>query len=294
MKLRAVVFGLLLGLSSSFAVAPAAHGGSPVWRGPGGQVVAQEARSPSGGVPSVGMPARWNDVVLEGTELEALVKDKRAPLALRIVNVRPHGEHFRYDFEYWGLEPGEHDLRTLLARKDGSSTAELPPLLVKIDSAIGEPGLRKPSEPASAPLPKVGGYEALRIVGGVVWFVGLFWLVLAGRKRRAQAAAVARPRTLAERLQPLVERAMRGELSREERGRLELSLVALWRRRLKLEETRPGEVLSKLRTHPEAGPLLRKLEEWLHRPDPRGADEIPALLAPYRSISEDALDAQVD
>ena len=53
-------------------------------------------------------------------------------------------------------------------------------------------------------------------------------------------------------------------------------------------------MLSKLRTHPDAGPLLRKLEEWLHRPDPRGADEIPALLAPYRSISEDALDAQVE
>jgi hypothetical protein len=30
---------------------------------------------------------------------------------------------FRYDLEYWGLEPGEHDLRTLLARKDGSSTS---------------------------------------------------------------------------------------------------------------------------------------------------------------------------
>ena len=289
MRLGAVVLAVSLGVSWGLA---APHGGSPVWRGPEGETLAQEPRSPSGGVPSVGMPARWNDVVLEGTELEAVAKDKRAPLALRIVNVRPHGDHFRYDFEYWGLEPGEHDLRTLLARKDGSATANLPPLVVKVASAIDEPGLRRPSEPASATLPKVGGYGTLLIVGGGVWVTGLGWLLLSGRKRRAQAEALARPRTLAERLQPLVERAMRGELSREERGRLELSLVALWRRRLKLEETRPGEVLSKLRTHPEAGPLLRKLEEWLHRPDPQGAEEIPALLAPYRSLPEDALDAR--
>ena len=241
--------------------------------------------------PSVGMPARWNDVVLPGSELVAVSADRKAPLALRIVSARPHGDAFRYDFEYWGLEPGAHDLRSLLQRRDGSSSADLPELRVEIRSVLAAEGAALPNAPRSAELPSLGGYNALLVAGGVVWLAGLVALLVAGRRqRRAESAAEPRVRSLAERLQPLVERAMRGELAREERAQLELSLVALWRRRLELEHARPADVLVQLRAHPEAGPLLRKLEEWLHRPDARGAAEIPALLAPYRALREDELD----
>ena len=247
--------------------------------------------APSRAVPSVGMPARWNDVVLPGTELIAVSADRKAPLALRIVATRPHGEAFRYDFEYWGLEPGAHDLRSLLQRRDGSSTADLPELRVEIRSVLTTEGAPLPNAPRPAELPNLGGYTTLLVAGAVVWVAGLIALLVVGRRRRAvELATQPRVRSLAERLQPLVERAMRGELAREERAQLELSLVALWRRRLGLEETRPAEVLVQLRAHPEAGPLLRKLEEWLHRPDARGAAEIPALLAPYRALREDELD----
>ena len=54
--------------------------------------------------------------------------DRRAPVVLRIVDVYPHGTAFRYDLEYYGLEPGTFDLRDYLRRKDGSSTADLPPI----------------------------------------------------------------------------------------------------------------------------------------------------------------------
>lgn len=242
--------------------------------------------------PTVGMPARWNDVVLPGSELEAVTSSRTSPVALRIVAVRPHGDSFRYDFEFWGLEPGVHDLRALLVRKDGSSKAELPALEVQVRSTLAEEGMRMPNAPKPAELPSFGGYESLLVAGGIVWIAGLGWMLLAGRRRRAaELAAQPKARSLAERLQPLVERAMRGELSREERAALELSLVALWRKRLGLDGARPAEVISTLRAHPEAGPLLVKLEEWLHRPEPRGAEEIPGLLAPYRNLRAEELDS---
>lgn len=247
--------------------------------------------TPREATPSVGMPARWNDVVLPGTELVAVSADRKAPLALRIVATRPHGDGFRYDFEYWGLEPGAHDLRTLLQRRDGTSTTDLPELHVEIRSVLSAEGAPLPNAPQPAALPQIGGYGTLLVAGAVLWVAGLVALLVAGRRRRAaELAASPRVRTLAERLQPLVERAMRGELSREERAQLELSLVALWRRKLGLESARPADVIAQLRAHPEAGPLLHKLEEWLHRPEPRGESEIPALLAPYRALREDELD----
>ncbi len=241
--------------------------------------------------PSVGMPVRWNDVVLPGTELVAVSADREAPVALRIVATRPHGGAFRYDFEYWGLESGAHDLRTLLQRRDGSSTADLPELRVEIRSVLAAEGAVRPNAPRPVELPQLGGYGALLVAGGIVWIAGLVAILVVGRRRRAaESAGQARVRSLAERLQPLVERAMRGELSREERAQLELSLVALWRRRLGLEGSRPVEVIAQLKRHPEAGPLLVRLEEWLHRPDARGAGEIPALLVPYRELRADELD----
>lgn len=247
-------------------------------------------QAPAAQAPSVGMPARLGDLVLPGTELEVLATDSRAAVAARIVVARPHGDAFRYDIEYWGLEPGEHDLRPLLRRKDGSTTDDLPPIPVSVRSVLPQ-GLVKPHAPENAPLPGLGGYQLLLIAGGVVWVAGLGWIVLSGRKRRQTARGAApRARTLAERLRPLVERAVRGELSREERAQLELSLVALWRRRLRLEEQRPSEVLAILRAHAEAGPLLTKLEEWLHQPEPEREVDLNALLAPYRELSEDALE----
>ncbi|MBM3989901.1 MAG: hypothetical protein FJ298_02725 [Planctomycetes bacterium] len=290
MHLRVAACALVLAGPSSAASPSLAHGGSAQWRGPQGD--APPPRSPSGNAPSVGMPARWNDVVLSGSELVAVSADRSAPLALRIVAARAHGDAFRYDFEYWGLEPGAHDLRTLLQRRDGSSCAELPELRVEIQSVLATHGAALPNAPRPSELPSLGGYDTLLVTGAVVWVAGLVALLVAGRRRRAaELASAPRVRSLAERLQPLVERALRGELAREERAQLELSLVALWRRRLGLEAARPADVLVQLRAHPEAGPLLCKLEEWLHRPDARGAAEIPALLAPYRGLREDELDA---
>ncbi len=239
---------------------------------------------------TVGMPARIEALVLPGSELEAAPSEEKSPIVLRIAATYPHGSEFRYDLEFTGLDPGEYDLKTFLHRKDGSSNADLPSIPVSIRTTL-PPGQVKPHSPAAGEHPSLGGYRVIWIVCGVVWIAGLAAIVWMGRRRRLEeAAARPRPKSLAEKLEPLVESALEGKLSRAERAQLELGLVAYWRKRLGYEERGPAETIRLLREHPEAGPLLTSLEDWLHRPtDPKRVD-VSALLAPYRNLPADALE----
>jgi hypothetical protein len=249
---------------------------------------AQEPRAET----TVGMTGRLEAVVLPGTELEAKRDtDHRAPVVVWITHVYPHGTEFRYDIEYYGLEPGVHDLRNYLQRKDRSSTADLPPLLVKVNPVL-PPGQIEPHAPEVQPGPRLGGYRLLLIVLGSLWGLG-FLAILASFffPRRKRAVVVTdTPVSLADRLRPLVEGAAAGKLSHAELAGLERGLLAYWRRRLGLENVEPAAAMERLRDHPEAGPLLARLEDWLHRPEPSGPIDVPKLLAPYRNLPPDAAD----
>src|SRR5205814_6060256 len=85
--------------------------------------------------------------------------------------------------------------------------------------------------------PFLGGYRLLLIVAGVLWVAGLLAILLVRRRRHEEArAGKGRPLTMAERLQPLVERGMAGQLSPGECASLERSLLAYWQGRLKLDD----------------------------------------------------------
>ena len=119
--------------------------------------------SPPASKSTVGMPARIDQRVLEGTELEVRpIDDRRAPIVLRIVDVYPHGKAFRYDLVYYGLEPGTYDLKNLLRRKDGSPTDGLPPIPVLIEPLL-PPGQLEPHPLSLAASPGLGGYRLLVI-----------------------------------------------------------------------------------------------------------------------------------
>lgn len=257
---------------------------------------AATARIGSSKIPSVGLPGRLTEVVLPAPELEVLARDPKNPLVLRITRVSPHGDAFRYDFEYVGLEPGKYDLRDALRHKDGTPISTesgaknaVPSIPVEVQSVLAA-GVVKPHAPEPVPLPRFGGYHALMIAAGVAWLVGVFLILFGWRKRHlARAAAEWRPRTLAERLRPLVESAVAGRLSREERAQLELGLVAYWRRKLGLEDKEPALSMVLLREHAEAGPLLKSLESWLHMPVAPVNVDLQSLLAPYRNLPADAI-----
>lgn len=241
--------------------------------------------------PSVGMPARIEQIVLPGTELEAApLRDRQSPMVVRVVESYPHGTAFRYDLEFYGLEPGRYDLRDSLRRKDGTPADDLPPIPVVV-RAVLPPGQVEPNRLEFAKVPWLGGYRLLLGAAGFAWIAGLAAILLVGRRRRiAASAAVARPLTLADRLRPLVESARRGTLGPGERARLERLLIGFWQRRLGLDAAGPAEAIRALKAHPEAGPLLRSLEDWLHRPGGAGAVDVSALLEPYRDLPADALE----
>jgi predicted nucleic acid-binding protein len=251
-----------------------------------------QSTAPISGAPSVGMPARIEQLVLPGPELEVVPADPKSPIALRIVATWPHGDAFRYDLEYWGLEPGDYDLRTFLRRKNGAAdvATTLPPIPVTVKSILPAK-LTKPHVPEAGEVPGLGGYRTLMIAVAVAWIAGLGAILFLGRRRRQrESAAIARPRTLAERLRPLVERACAGTLSRTERAQLELGLVAYWRRKLELDDRRAAEAIAVMRKHEQAGPLLLSLERWLHAPASPESVDVAALLEPYRDLPADALE----
>src|SRR6185369_17179028 len=123
--------------------------------------------------------------------------ESRAPLVVRITSCSPHGTAFRYDLEYYGLEPGRYDLTRQLRRADGTPPTDLPPLWIEVTSVL-PPGPVEPSAIESRAPPVLGGYRRALWIGGVLWVVGLLAILLLRRKRVRVAAAVAAPRTLAE------------------------------------------------------------------------------------------------
>lgn len=239
---------------------------------------------------TVGMTGRVEGVVLPGSELEPRT-ERDGKVVVLVTRVYPHGTAFRYDLEYYGLEPGNHDLRQYLKRKDGSPTGELPPIPVTVKPVL-PPGQVQPNKLEIERGPRLGGYRLLVIAAIVVWVIGI--VVLIGsfffpRRRKARATGDA-PVSLADRLRPLVEGAVAGALSQAQLADLERALLAYWRKRLGLEAVEPGEAVAALRAHREAGPLLAQLEAWLHRPGPPTPVDVNALLAPYRNLPPDALD----
>lgn len=237
----------------------------------------------------VGIRARIEGVVLPGPALQVVPLEHGAPMVLRIVKTWPHGEAMRYDLEYMGLEPGSYDLTDLLQRADGT-VPELPSVAVEVRSAL-PPGQVEPSPLAPDAPPSMGGYTLAMWAAGIVWVLGLLAILFVGRKKKAPGLAEVRaaPRTLADRLRPLVEAARRGELADDRKAELERLILAHWRERLGregagAEDLTARELLRRLRDHPEAGPLVQRLEEWLHRPGDAADVDVDALLAPYENV----------
>jgi hypothetical protein len=235
------------------------------------------------------MPGKIEQVVIEGPELEVKpLEDRRTPFVLRINEAYAHGSAFRYDFVYYGLEPGEYDLKDYLKRKDGSPLGGSLSIPVKVDPVL-RPGQVEPNRLKLERSPALGGYRLLLAIGGALWCAGLAAIVLLGRRKAAGAEAeAARPMTVADRLKPLVEAALGGNLSEGQHAELERLLLGYWRKRLRLEEISPAAAMTAMRNHPEAGLLIRRLEDWLHKPGAREeAIDVASLLRPYQDLAVD-------
>jgi hypothetical protein len=237
-------------------------------------------------VPSqrVGQPLEIRDIYVPGGEVKAKPRrDRKPPLMVRILEVKPAKDGSRYDFEVQGLEAGSYNLADFLEAPAGTT---LPAIPLEITTAIPE-GLIHPNPTEAGELPKFGGYKTRMKILIALWFAGLIAILLWRKKKTASAADTAESiQPLADRLRPLIAAASKGELASDDRAKLERLVIGHWREhRPDIAALPPAEAMTKLRHDPEAAPLFLALERWLHaRRSETTQVEIDELLAPYRNV----------
>jgi hypothetical protein len=221
----------------------------------------------------------------EGPLLEAKPVDEKSPLELRIAGMARDRGAFIYQLRFIGLRPGLHDLRAFLRRADGGEAPALEPILVLVKENL-PPDHRGDLERFTGPaLARPWPLRPWIWAGAGLWTLPVLWSL--GRRltragRRPRDAPSPRP-TPAGEIRPLVEAAIGGRLSPGGKARLERLLLALWRCRLGLAGAAPREALRRMREDGEAGLLLGRLEDWLHRRPGSETVRLEELLAPYQS-----------
>ncbi len=236
---------------------------------------------------SLGLPIVLNDFYIAGSKAEPIPRiDSESSLVIRVLEVKPAADGFRYDLEIYGLDPGSYRLSDYF-RYVGSNES-LPQLSQQITIVTEHDleGIPKPKELANVPPENVGGYRVLLTVCLVIWGV-VFLLILFWRKKKVQSEEFLQPPpTLHEKLGNLVRAAAHGDLSDSDRSQLERLILGHWKQKLpEIENLPASEALVTLRSHPEASPLLLKLEYWLHAPNPSiDQQSINNLLDSFRDV----------
>jgi hypothetical protein len=227
-------------------------------------------------------------VVLPMAGLQGRPVTDRSPVHVRVADAQAQGNATRYDLRYLGVRTGARDLRDYLVLADGSAPGSLPPLPVSFVGSLPERHDGRLESLLLSPPPRLGGYRVALGTVAAVWLSGGVFLWVRGRRRPAPTPVATPPDAGTEggSFDPLrgwVEAALRGELDADGRARLERTLIARWRGRVVDDSATPSEALIRLKAHPEAGPLIRSLEQWLHRPAGASPVDLEAMLAPYRT-----------
>lgn len=231
----------------------------------------------------IGQSLILTDVYIPGGEAKpAPRKDRTPPLVVRLLDVKPAKDGFRYDFEIQGLDAGTHDLAKYLIPADPAVPPRFQEIPVEITAKLTEVALPEVIPAADTPAP--GGYRRTMTAIGIVWFLGLISILLWKKKRNAILVGEEYSPGLVDRMKPLLDGAAAGTLNVEGRASLERLIIGHWRSQLpEIGTLSTAEAMVRLRTHPEAAPLVLELERWLHAKDAQvSAEELDQLLSPYR------------
>ena len=248
-----------------------------------------------GGVRGQDVPGVGSDLGLEGLAELVLPRpdyvaqpfDERAELGVRIGGVEPAGEgRWKYRIYYMGMEGGNYVLADWLTLPGGGRDAGLEGISLRVDAHLPADHDGRLEAQVPGRFPFLGGYRALLWVAGGVGVGGVAAYAWVFRRRAVEVAdhEAGGEAGYAERLRPLVMAAAAGELGLAERTLLERLVMGYWREELQLGGCRVPEALERVKAHPQAGGLLRALEDWLHRPGGGSAAEVDAMLDLYRRL----------
>ena len=225
----------------------------------------------------LGFPIKLTDVYIKGKKIEPIPRnDHSSSLVIRILQTKSASEGYRYDLEVYGLDPGSHLLKDYLHYiHDQSPVTDLKTEL-KITTIHPLDSIPSPKEISHTPPEPLGGYRTLIIVAGVIWSLIFLSIIFYRKKQPTSKQEIIIEKTLQERLSPLVTASAKGELSSEEQAHLERLIMGHWKQKL------PNHSFTQLRQHPDSSPLILKLEQWLHSPNPTITQhEISDILAPF-------------
>ncbi|MDF1661838.1 MAG: hypothetical protein P1V97_08700 [Planctomycetota bacterium] len=240
----------------------------------GSQCMAQEK-------PSVGLQSSIQVTIPGGEVVARPLPECTIPIVARITKKTPLEKSFEYTIVYYGLESGEFDLRHALRRKTGEELSAVAPILINVKSVL-PPGLVEPNTIESNNLGLTSTYKSTLILAAILWVLGLLAILFSGHVSKAESAPVEeKVLTLGDRMQPLISRAIDGELDSDGQAELERILLSHWRSKLSLNDLPAGEAIAKMRQDDEAGQLLRQLEEWLHRPGDKDGVRVREILSAY-------------
>ena len=156
----------------------------------------------------VGVTTKIQQLVIDGSRIRAkALHSDETPIVVRVVDVFTHGSAFRYDLEFYGLEPGDYDLADFLEREDLADNAKISAIPIQIVTSLPA-GQVEPQELEFKQIRTLGGYRRTLWIGGGLWLIGLLAILLLRRKKPpVESGERVQPVTLADRLRPIVEQA---------------------------------------------------------------------------------------
>jgi hypothetical protein len=241
--------------------------------------------------PTVGTEGRL-DVVLPIEDLVPVVAGSKSDVVVRVAERRQWGTGWRYDLRWIAAVPGRHDLTKYLRREgEPDAPVALAPLTVEANSVLPQSHDGSLGNVGNSPVGGIRWYWPVAVALLLAWAVLLEPLIRKRLRRKAAPppAPPPRPPTLGERLRPLVVAATAGQLDVEGQGRLERLLLQVWRHRLGLGGLPVAQAVVQMMADPQAGQILRAVQDWLHRPPTdRRIDEteVTRLLAPYAQMPD--------
>lgn len=233
----------------------------------------------------LGIPTRFTDIYIAGEKVEPIPRtDSSSSLVIRVLAIKPASEGYRYDMEVYGLDQGVHSLAKFLRFTQNQLPVTELETTLEVTTQHPSDILPKPQPLKHSTPENLSNYRSTIWVLALVWVIVLVWILIYRKPKPKNLGEEARVESAHEKLQKLVLATAHGELNLTQKSTLERLIIGHWKKQIPgLDSLSTSEAISKLRTHPEASPLVLKIEHWLHAPSQSITQkEIEPLLTAFK------------